>query len=83
LLSKGEKGMEKRWTIEELECMTPGELADLLSDIVLVLRRLPHVPVAQLKPIEREYDPGGLVAGLRHMESEQHETRDLPGWLGE
>lgn len=81
--------MEKRWTVEEIECMTPGELADLLSDIVLVLRRLPAVPVAQLKPIEREYDPGGLVAGLRHEGIEEHEgrkvheVRDLPGWLGE
>lgn len=75
--------MEKRWTVEELEGMTPGELADLLSDIVLVLRRLPHVPVAQLKPIEREYDPGGLVAGLRHEATKPPEASNLPGWLGE
>jgi hypothetical protein len=75
--------MENRWTIEELERMTPREVADLLSNIVMVLRGMPNVPITDLKPVEREYDASSLVEGLRHDTTETHEARDLPGWLGD
>jgi hypothetical protein len=42
-----------RLSASELEAMTPGDLADLLSNIVLVIRRMPqNIPVSQLKPVE-------------------------------
>jgi hypothetical protein len=38
-----------RLTVEELEQLTPQELSELLARIVLVLRRLPDVPLNTLQ----------------------------------
>lgn len=40
--------METRMTLEQLEKMKTHEIADLLTNVVLLLRRLPNVPCAQL-----------------------------------
>lgn len=40
--------METRMTLEQLEKMKTHEIADLLANVVLLLRRLPDVPCAQL-----------------------------------
>jgi len=41
--------MSIRMTVEQLEQMKTHELADLLSSLALVLRRLPDVPCVQLQ----------------------------------
>jgi hypothetical protein len=41
--------MNPRLTIEQLEQMKPHELADLLANIVLLLRRMPDVTWAELQ----------------------------------
>ena len=43
--------MSLRISIDQLEQMKTHELADLLANIVLVLRRMPDVPCTQLQPI--------------------------------
>jgi Rho termination factor, N-terminal domain len=40
--------METRMTLEQLEKMKTHEIADLLTNVVLLLRRLPDVPCGQL-----------------------------------
>jgi Rho termination factor, N-terminal domain len=40
--------METRMSLEQLEKMKTHEIADLLANIVLLLRRLPDVPCGQL-----------------------------------
>ncbi len=48
----------KRLTVADLEKMTTHELAELLANIVLVLRRMPDVQVQELeRKIEEEYQP--------------------------
>lgn len=41
--------MSTRMTVDQLEQMKTHELADLLSNLALVLRRLPDVPCIQLQ----------------------------------
>ncbi len=41
--------MSLRMTVDQLEQMKTHELADLLANIVLVLRRMPDVPCTQLQ----------------------------------
>jgi len=40
--------MNKRFTIDQLEAMKTHELADLLTNVVLVLKRMPNVECRQL-----------------------------------
>jgi len=35
-------------SVEELARLTPGELSDLLANIVLLLRRFPDVPIGEI-----------------------------------
>ena len=41
--------MSSRITVDQLEQMKTHELADVLANIVLVLRRMPDVPCTQLQ----------------------------------
>ena len=41
--------MSSRITVDQLEQMRTHELADLLANIVLVLRRMPDIPCTQLQ----------------------------------
>ena len=44
-----------RWSVEELEQLTAAQLAELLTNIVLLLRRFPqNVPLVDLMPVERQ-----------------------------
>ena len=67
--------METRMTLEQLEKMKTHEIADLLANVVLLLRRLPDVPCGQLI----QQAPGGE---RRNEQVEQtmplHTTATLP-----
>ena len=43
--------MHTRFTIEQLEQMKTHELADLLANVVLVLRRMPNIECKQLEQL--------------------------------
>ncbi len=43
--------MHTRFTVEQLEQMKTHELADLLANVVLVLRRMPNVECKQLEQL--------------------------------
>jgi hypothetical protein len=43
--------MSTRITVEQLEQMKTHELAELLANVVLVLRRMPNVPCRDLQPL--------------------------------
>jgi hypothetical protein len=58
--------MKTRLTIEQLEQMKTHELADLLSNVVLLLRRMPDVACSQL---------------IQHLPTlEDHPQAELPQW---
>ena len=46
--------MSTRFTVEQLESMKTHELADLLANVVLLLRRLPNVECRQLSALLTE-----------------------------
>ena len=69
-----------RFTPEHIEQMTAHELADFLANIVLVLRRMPNVPLAEMKPVERPFKPEEIVENVRH-EHTAGESKDLPDWV--
>lgn len=57
-----------RFTIQQLEEMKTHELAELLSNFVLLLRRLPNVPFSQLDQISAE-EPGPSPEANGHDKS--------------
>lgn len=59
-----------RLTVEDLEQFTPQELAELLAQIVLVLRRLPGVPLIELEEI-------GSLGGRIQQRGEEHGERSI------
>ncbi|MDQ2888790.1 MAG: Rho termination factor N-terminal domain-containing protein [Chloroflexota bacterium] len=61
--------METRMTLEQLEKMKTHEIADLLANVVLLLRRLPDVPCAQLI----QQAPGG-----EHKNEQAERTVPIP-----
>jgi hypothetical protein len=79
-----------RFTPEQLELMTTHELADLLANTAVVLRRLPNIPVVDLE----SDDTSGMWA--RHSRSRskkknsqsgkiddkenENEDKSLPDW---
>jgi hypothetical protein len=71
-----------RWSPEELEKLTIGELAELMANIVLILRRMPDVPVADLldRPAS---DTAGLVARIRRENTNGEAPENLPAWADE
>jgi hypothetical protein len=72
----------------DLETLTTHELADLLGTIVLLLCRLPDVPIAELadgqQPPTREPIHGatGLLEKFRAAKPAPH-TNLMPDWLEE
>jgi hypothetical protein len=76
------KSLSLRWTPEELEKLSLHELGDLLANIVLVLRRLPDVPVSDLlnRPAD---DVTGMVARLRRENTNGEAPEELPAWTQE
>lgn len=73
------KKKRPQWTPDELEQLSLHELADLLANIVVVLRRMPDVPVSDLvaRPAE---DATTLVARLRR-EPANEQAHELPEWV--
>ena len=44
-----------RWSVNDLEQLMAGELAELLTNIVLLLSRFPqNVPLVDLMPVEED-----------------------------
>ncbi len=72
--------MSKRLTVKDLEAMTIHELSDLLADMVLVLRRLPDVPVSDLLGQPPETHAEKLLARFRQSKGGDEST-SLPDWL--
>jgi hypothetical protein len=68
-------------TIAELEQLTTHELADLVSNIVLILRRLPNVPVSQLtaKEVPTARETPDLVSKAK----ERVNGSPLPDWTNQ
>ena len=72
------KPQEKRLSVNDLEQMTTHQIADLLANIVLLLRRLPDVPIAGLKSTETPADTAAeLLAKMRGKE----DKKVVPSWL--
>jgi hypothetical protein len=72
----------KRITVDDLEKMTTHQIADLLANLVLVLRRMPDVPAVQLQPIERPpIQADKIAASVRQDKNIKRESGELPDWL--
>ena len=73
-----------RISMADLEKMTTHEVSDLLADVVMILRRLPNVPVQQLQAVlpEPVKGAGDLAARVRHEPSKKGEqVGQLPDWV--
>jgi hypothetical protein len=74
-----------RWSIEELEALTPHELADLLAKVIMVLRRLPNVPLVDLEAEDTSEEwarhSQSVVEHVRHEKKSQAKPADLPDWV--
>jgi hypothetical protein len=79
-----ERNEDPRLSIEQIENMTPQQLAQLLNNLIHVLQRMPNEPLKNLqrieKPIELEEIARG-VKGVRHQKREPERQKDLPDWL--
>ena len=69
--------------MSDLESMTPHELSDLLGQIVLLLRRMPNVPISELKAVEQPMQANAdkLAAKVRHEQASDGTKEVLPDWL--
>ncbi len=73
--------MKTRLTVAQLEQMQVHELAELLANIVIVLRRLPNVPFVQLQPELATYDSSDIQqreTTLSTNAAEKSATSSLP-----
>jgi hypothetical protein len=78
--------MKKKMTIpsvSDLETLSTGELADLLGNVVLLLRRLPDVPLTDVingtstdNGHEPKKDPGAVAARMRRERKQASFNRD-------
>jgi hypothetical protein len=87
-MAKSRKRKE-RFTPEQLEQMTTHELADLLANTAIVLRRLPDIPVVDLESEDRS----GVWARYSRTRGEKRnsqskkvddnegENKNLPDWI--
>lgn len=71
--------------VSDLESMTTHELSDLLAEITLLLRRMPNVPVGELKAVEQpiQTNADALAAKVRHEQVNSGTNEVLPDWLKE
>jgi hypothetical protein len=77
----------QRISAQDLEAMKTHDLADLLANVVLLLRRMPNVEVAQLQAAQQpEPEPAQEPdQGVIDFVSKAHDRvngrgHDLPGW---
>ena len=68
-----------RLTPDELEQLSLHDLADYLANVVMVLRRLPDVPVADL--LSRQVDD--VAAKVRREPKQGRPAESLPDWIEE
>jgi len=75
-----------RLTPEQIEKMTAHQLADLLANVVLVLRRMPDVPLVEMEPV-RNYESSQITKHGRQEREAANETaqasdtENLPDWV--
>jgi len=76
-----EKPEAQRLTVEDLEKMTTHDLADLLANVVLVLKQLPNVSMNELvRETSDGVREGGLVRGVRGRATGAQRMPDEYGW---
>jgi len=68
-----------RRTPEELAKFSPHAVAELLANIVMILRRMPDVPISDLvsRPAA---EVSGMVARLRKENTNGEQVHELPDW---
>lgn len=66
-------------TLAELEQLTTHQLSDLMSNIVLLLRRLPDVPVSQLTATRTPKETPDLLRKAQ----ERVNGATLPNWTNQ
>ena len=80
-----DKNDDPRLSIEQIENMTPQQLAQLLSNLVNVLQRMPNEPLKNLQRVEQliDLELDGMTKGTRtrKVKTEEQEKKDLPDWL--
>jgi len=76
-----ERNEDPRLSIEQIENMTPQQLAQLLSNLVYVLQRMPNEPLKNLKRVEKTIELEEITRGVRHQKREPEPQKDLPDWL--
>jgi hypothetical protein len=78
-----ERNHDPRLSIEQIENMTPQQLAQLLTNLVNVLLRMPNEPLKNLKRVEHpiELDDIDITKNKRPKKPEVTPKQDLPDWL--
>jgi hypothetical protein len=78
-----ERNHDPRLSVEQIENMTPQQLAQLLTNLVNVLLRMPNEPLKNLKRVEKqiELDDIEITKNKRPKKPEVEPKQDLPDWL--
>jgi hypothetical protein len=73
----------KKLTMSDLEAMTTHEFSDLLASITLILRRLPNVPLGELKHVEQpiQINADEVAAHVRREQAANGTAPTLPDWV--
>lgn len=78
-----DKQRDLRFTLAELEQLTTHQMAELLANCVLLLRRLPDVPFSALAQLPTEQDQASNTGGdddLVNKAKERVNGHDQPIW---
>lgn len=76
-----DKQPDLRFTLAQLEAMSTHEVADLLSNLVLLLRRLPDVAMSELQPGESQEQKGSSTDDdLVNKAKERVNGHEQPVW---
>lgn len=76
-----ERNEDPRLSIEQIENMTPQQLAQLLNNLIHVLQRMPNEPLKNLQRIEKPIELEEIARRARHQKREPERQKDLPDWL--
>jgi hypothetical protein len=73
----------RKITMRDLETMTTHELADLFANITFILRRLPNVPLQELKHEEQppKTNAGKGAAKVQDEQAGSDTVLLLPDWV--
>jgi hypothetical protein len=76
-----DKQQDLRFTLAQLEAMSTHQVADLLSNLVLILRRLPDVAISELQPGESQEQKGSSTGDdLVNRAKERVNAHGEPVW---